>query len=91
MGRCGGGEGPLGFPSSCVRPWGERLDSQMAVIEPEGVGREKSDGRKNESESGGKGGWSRRRMGRNGDVVYRRAVDLRLQSEAGEKLNGESA
>ena len=40
MGRSGGGGPlPLGFPSSYVRPWGERLESQMAVIEPEGVAR----------------------------------------------------
>ena len=37
--KWGRGPLPLGFPSSCVRPWGERLESQMAVIEPEGVAR----------------------------------------------------
>ena len=49
--------------------------------------RRKSDGRKNESEGGGKDGGEEEEeeygRGRSG------AVDLRLQSEAQEKLNGE--
>ena len=93
MGRRGReGEGEAGallvlLRLAFVRPWDERLESQMAVIEPEGVGRGRTEERTKARVHGGREG--QRRRGEDGDAGTWSVVDLRLQSEAAEKLNGE--
>ena len=49
-----------------VRPWDERLESQMAVIEPEGVGRGRTEERTKARVHGGKERGGGVRMGTRG-------------------------